>query len=441
MEEQVNNLGGLLGDVAAFQRETLARRSVVASVRANQTVSRSFRARFNFIPRMRYALPAFAMVGALAVWWGLRPAPLSFAVSYSVDSTNSAVAAERPGRVGERLEAPRDHGLPLRFSDGSLVALDRGARVQITSLGSNGASLQLEKGRAEVNVHHRLHTRWHLRAGSFEVTVTGTRFSIDWEDNAQALTLVMTEGTVEVRGYHLPGGSPIIVTAGQRFQASARQPHWTLASSAAPPSTSVVPIRALAVASPSGDVPTPSGAPPSLAPPPEDAPPATLAPAPMGSGHSGSAAPRSWQVLGASGHYQEALGVAEKSGFTRACRRLGADDVVQLGDVARLAQNVPRAEEAYHAARRRFPSADRPAFGLGLIAFDQRRDFRAAARWFDTYVREFPRGPLAREAAGRAMESWHRAGDKELARRAARDYLKQAPSGPYAPLARQIAAP
>ena len=156
---------------------------------------------------------------------------------------------------------------------------------------------------------------------------------------------------------------------------------------------------------------------------------------------SGAGASRSWQALGSSGHYQEALSVAEKSGFAKACRTLGAAGVVQLGDVARLAQNVPRAEEAYHAARRRFPSADRAAFGLGLIAFDQRRDFRTAARWFETYVREYPRGPLSREAAGRAMESWHRAGDKELAARAARSYLKQAPSGPYAPLARQIAGP
>ena len=435
MEEQVNQLGGLLGEVAAFQRETLARRSVIAQGSGQwPAVPRSFRARFGFVPRMRYVLPALAMVGALVLWWGLRPTPLSFAVGDLVPGGGENVG---PGHAGERLEAPRDRGLPLRFSDGSLVALDRGARVQVTALEGHGASLQLEKGRAEVSVHHRPHTRWHLRAGSFDVTVTGTRFSIDWEDNAQALTVVMTEGTVEVRGYHLPGGSPIVVTAGQRFHASAREPHWTLAPSAL--TSSVVPIPAPIATSPRGAAPgIPSS--PSLAPP-EEGPPATAPSTPTSSARSGSIAPRSWQALGSSGHYQEALSVAEKSGFTKACRTLGAAGVVQLGDVARLAQNVARAEEAYHAARRRFPSADRAAFGLGLIAFDQRRDFRTAARWFDTYVREYPRGPLAREAAGRAMESWHRAGDKELAARAAVDYLRQAPSGPYAPLARQIAAP
>jgi hypothetical protein len=372
------------------------------------------------------------------MWWATRPAPLSFAVG------DFAAGQEHAGSAGQRVEAPTDHGLPLRFSDGSLVTLDRGARVQVLALDRDGASLQIDSGRAEVNVHHRAHTRWLLRAGSFEVKVTGTRFSIDWQDKAQALTVMMTEGTVEVRGHHLPGGSPIIVTKGQRFRASAREPHWTLDS---PEAVSAPRVVAMADAergvAPDGERGPPSlaAAPTTPAAPGEAPAGAPLPPATSFSPRAGALGARSWQTLAAAGHYQEALAVAERMGFSRSCRRLGADAVVELGDVARLAQDVPRAEEAYRAARRRFPRTDRPAFAMGLIAFDQRKDFRRAARWFDTYLRDYPRGPLAREAAGRAMDAWNRAGDRTLASRAARDYLKRAPEGPYAPLARQIAAP
>lgn len=133
--------------------------------------------------------------------------------------------------------------------------------------------------------------------------------------------------------------------------------------------------------------------------------------------------------------------MVERAGFERACRRLGTEDLIQLGDAARLARRPARAEAAYRAAHQRFPGSDRPVFALGLVAFEQRRDFKAAAHWFDSYARQYPRGALALEAVGREMESWHRAGDDTRARRAARKYLDQAPAGPYAPLARQISAP
>jgi tetratricopeptide (TPR) repeat protein len=151
---------------------------------------------------------------------------------------------------------------------------------------------------------------------------------------------------------------------------------------------------------------------------------------------------RRWQILARRGRYQEALDAVEQDGgFTATSRRLGAEELVQLGDVARLAGSIGRAEQAYKLARRRFPRLDRPVFALGLVAFEQRHDYGAAASWFETYGRRFPAGPLRDEAAGRAMESWQRAGDGARAAAAAGDYLRRAPTGPYAPLARRIASP
>jgi TolA-binding protein len=115
---------------------------------------------------------------------------------------------------------------------------------------------------------------------------------------------------------------------------------------------------------------------------------------------------------------------------------------VQLADAARLAGNVGRATAALETLRRRFagsPQAAHAAFTLGRIAFDRRRAYGDAARWFSTYLREAPGGPLAREAAGRRMEALARSSDPAGARAAAQQYLERYPAGPHADVARRLA--
>ncbi len=147
-----------------------------------------------------------------------------------------------------------------------------------------------------------------------------------------------------------------------------------------------------------------------------------------------------WRDLVTTGRYREALDLAERNGFDEQCRRAAGVDLLQLGDVARFAGSVKRARQAYTAARAKLPGGSRSAYGLGLTAFEQERDFATAARWFETYLAEQPQGDLRREAQGRAMEAWQRAGERARARASAQEYLRQYPSGAQAPLARQLAA-
>jgi hypothetical protein len=63
-----------------------------------------------------------------------------------------------------------------------------------------------------------------------------------------------------------------------------------------------------------------------------------------------------------------------------------------------------------------------------------------AARWFETYLEEQPKGMLASVAAGRLIESYQRAGDQTSAKSAATRYLASYPNGPQAALARQVLA-
>lgn len=458
MEEQVvrdgvSGLYGLLREVAGQERDYLARHSGVDRLRLRSPARIQRRPR---VPLWPLLLPALGAVAALTLWWSTNtPAPVTFAIG---DATGTAT----PGHAGDALAAGATK-LPVRFSDGSFVELGRGAEAHVARLDREGATVRIDRGEAQVSVKHRAHTHWKFEAGPFEVQVTGTRFAIAWDGAAEAVTVAMSEGSVEIRSRHRPDAAPVRVVAGQRFSASQRQPRWTIESvegatlpseampgapeappAAAPPSAAAVasvkpndsaagkPAVGARVDGAPGARVTDLAAGPAVAGKPE-----RLSPERMLIGGT-----RHWQVLAARGRYQDALDTVERSGgFAATCRRLGSEPLVQLGDVARLAHDAGRAKHAYQLARKRFPAEDRPTFGLGLLAFEQQHDYAAAAYWFERYLQQFPSGPLATEAAGRAMEAWRRAGDEPRAAAAARTYLSTAPTGPYAPLARQIANP
>jgi TolA-binding protein len=115
--------------------------------------------------------------------------------------------------------------------------------------------------------------------------------------------------------------------------------------------------------------------------------------------------------------------------------------LLALGDAARVSGRTDRVSEASLSLRRRFPRDARSAaaaFALGKVAFDHRRSYAEAAKWFATSIREQPNGSLAREAAGRYMEALRASGDRTAAEKAARGYLSRYPGGPHAELARSL---
>lgn len=147
-------------------------------------------------------------------------------------------------------------------------------------------------------------------------------------------------------------------------------------------------------------------------------------------------------ALVSAGRHREALSAAARVGWPKVLTSASVETLAALGDAARLAGAAERARRIYRAVRRRFPGrrpAARAAYCLGLLAV-KRRDHGGAAMWFEVYLRERPRGELAREASGRLIEARLGAGDRPAARAAARAYLKRHPGGPHAALARATLA-
>ena len=478
----------LMAEVAERQRFELRRLGMRAEIERRLAAGPAPAARLGLVRPM-------ALAGALAA-----AAVVLFAVGAHRERTASLSFdvgdPGHPGRAGDVIE-PAAAGTSLVFSDGSRVEVAAGARARVDALTDDGATVTLVDGAVDVSVVHRALTRWQIRAGDYRVQVTGTRFAVAWQARAGALDVRLFEGAVVVTGPGVAGGSSRVV-AGQRLHVTSgggselrdepAAPIGSHAQAPPPPAAPASPrgaapraqgaresaLRDVASRGPRGkraqsgrvslalNAPAVSGGeagaasremaanraaePLASATPIAPTAPSFASPAPpraSGSANAGTSsarAPADWRVLAARGRYHDALRAAVAANFDDQCKRLPSDELLLLGDVARLDGDAARASHAYDVALTRFPDADRTTFALGVVAFESRHDYADAARWFDRYLRDHPRGPLATAAAGRLMESYSRGGDAARARTAARAYLREHPQGPHAALARRIAS-
>lgn len=383
--------------------EELAARDDLARVRAR--LEGRVRARRK-VPKLAYLAPIAAAAALLIALFALQRRPLTVTVSGEPSAVGAFVAASATP-------------LPIRFNDGTELVVQPHAHVRVASVSHAGARVVLERGTASARVVHRANADWHVAAGPFDVHVVGTRFDASWDPTGEVFRLELHEGAVVVSGGLLDRGAR--VSAGETLRIDVRAGRMDLVkTSKLTAAASVEPAPAVSASV-------------------EPAPPAPHAAPSMSAASSASAPPRTWQPLAASGKYNAALELAKQVGFGHECDHAGAADVVLLGDVARLAGDVPRAQEAYRAVRRRFPKtgyASTAAFSLGRLAFERQHAYAEAATWFETALREG--GPFARDAAGRLIEAKKAAGDLAGAKVAARNYLDRWPNGPHAALARGL---
>jgi TolA-binding protein len=303
------------------------------------------------------------------------------------------------------------------------MMLDSGSDARVFAIDGQGARVVLERGGAHAAVVHTGTSRWSIGVGPYDVRVTGTRFDVAWDPVAQKFSLDLEEGSVLVEGCGLRqrrvvAGQSVRVTCGGGSEIPPPvAPSAAAATSTQPTSTPVISTPATST--------------------PATAAPATAKPRPTGTVEAEPA----WNDLALAGRYAEAL-ARVRADYDARCNSLSPSDLLLLADVARYAGDVARAKRAWLALRARFPAdarASSAAFFLGRTAFEEGA-FADAERWFDVSLRESPSGPLAREAAGRLIEACQRAGDADSARRAARRYLSEYPTGPHAKVAERVIA-
>jgi TolA-binding protein len=361
---------------------------------------------------------AFAAIGAIGLVVALRSRPVPLQVMVGPNSYRAD--------PGSFIAASPTEALPIRFTDGSSLLLAPTSAARVTETGANGAHVVVESGHVDVSVVHRAATEWHLRAGPFDVAVTGTRFDLEWRSSQGELSVAMKEGRVVVSGGCLVRSQEL--GAGERLVASMVTSHWqissgdeVLASSGAQLATSPEP--------PTSDVP------------PSDSPGVTkpLAEKPVASVPAASAEPPAWRGALSRGDYRAAVSMLDENAWAQALQTSSAADLMALANAARLSNDIDHATQALLTVRRRFPRDGRAsvaAFTLGRLAFDHGHAYADAAKWFRRYLAEAPNGDLAREASGRLIEAYQLSQNRAEAIEAARRYLSEYPTGPHADLAR-----
>ena len=159
---------------------------------------------------------------ARASWWWA-------AAGATADVAVVAVSAARPTRPltfhldgltgavsGSSAFEAQATGGTMHFSDGSVLALERGARTRVLGVDARGAHLAVERGDVSFAIRHRRETSWSVAAGPFEILVTGTAFDVRWTDEGR-LRVRLREGAVVVRGSLV--GAGMVVKAGQTLLA------------------------------------------------------------------------------------------------------------------------------------------------------------------------------------------------------------------------------
>jgi TolA-binding protein len=360
----------------------------------------------------------------------------------SLRSLSYTVEGARVARSGA-IDVDGNAEAKVRFSDGSEVWLARGSRASLRRVDGRGARLALDSGKVHVDVTHRPDSRWLFDAGPFQVTVTGTAFTLGWADSDQRLDVNMERGSVEVRGPLSDGA--LSLRSGQHLIVRVRERETI--------------IRDLDDGGPAAAAPASEGAEAARAEAPgvdhaaaarridendehvEPRAATATAPASAGRGGAPAGAPgREWGSLVAAGDFEAVVRDAQKHGFERCLAEASSADLASLADAARYGRHDDMARRTLLALRRRFPSssaAHDAAFLLGrLEETDQRPG--VAVDWFGRYVAESPGGTYASEALGRKMVLTQQTSGDADARALAVDYVRRFPQGTYAARARAL---
>lgn len=391
-DEELSEVGGSIRETLDDQLGRRERLGAARQALLEQVATRRRRGRGG---RLLWAAGVLCVGGSVAALLFATSSPITFRVGPS----------GLPGRTDDLIAAGASDPVALAFSEGSAISVEPGSRVRVLDTVATGARVLVENGGVDVAVVHRpaRKTSWRFELGPFRVLVTGTKFHAGWNATSRKLALSMQEGSVEVSGDCIT--HPRRVVGGERLEMSC------------PASTATEPALG---ASP---VPTP------------------LAPSARTEREPDTV--MSWRGLLASGHLRDALRAAEGAGFDRVCRVATGKELLDLSDAARLSGKAHRAAEALGAVRRRFPrspDAANAAFAMGKVAYEQRRAYDEAVRWFAIYLDEQPNGFLMGDAVGRLMEARYRSGDTDGARVDAERYLRRFPGGPYTREATSILA-
>lgn len=170
----------MIDEDPSFRKEFLAMRKIYdALLISNDIGGMKKRVRKGMAVRILRFVASMAAAASLAV-----------GVTYFIMSDK-----EVENIMVQRFEAPEGHRTEAVLSDGTMICLNSGSRLEILSSGKNERRVHLD-GEAYLNVAHNEDRPFILETSEMEVKVLGTSFDVSTYGNVHSVVLV--EGSVEV---------------------------------------------------------------------------------------------------------------------------------------------------------------------------------------------------------------------------------------------------
>ena len=343
---------------------------------------------------------------------------------------------EEQGSAGKWVHAEQGSEVPIRFDNGSRMALEAQSAARVVESTQDKVDVNLSSGKLNADIKGNGRTSWIVNAGPYKVSVLGTEFDVDWNNTTSTLGVSVTRGKVLVQGGHL-NEHGIRLVAGKRLIANGLDGSVALESIGA---------GAQELASKGPEEEAVESIPQALEEEDDsltetETPSVKVVGAGVGRVAIEDEKDAAWIRLCDERDYKGAVSAAEEVGIDKLVGSLERDDLWKLASAARYAHRPAVSTRVYVAVRERFPGTPRAAtsaFMLGRMALDEKASPEEARKWFSVYLDEAPSGPLAEEALGRLMDACDKSGREEEAERRARAYLSRYQDGLFAKLAKSI---
>jgi transmembrane sensor len=318
------------------------------------------------------AVAAIVVFGVLGVWsTRARPGPLRTRDGGDVH----AVAA---------FDATR-----TELSDGSVIALSKGAAVDVLDNSAQVFATLVTRGEVAFDVHPGGPRRWIVECGLATVEVVGTRFVVDRADDR--VTVRVERGAVLVRSASIVPDRVRRLTAGESVTIAREVAHVPEPTPSAPASIAVI------------EPPAPSPSPSTPTRP-------------------------AWRELATKRDFSGAYRALGAAGIAAETSTASVDELFTLADVARLSGHpadavVPLRRIAQTGGSR----GALGAFTLAKIELDSLGRAGEAADDFGRTIAMGVPGALVEDAHARRVEALARAGRREAARDAADAFSRSFP--------------
>ncbi len=339
---------------------------------------------------------------------------LTFVVEgISTDAASAASGQVAPDQLEGRLIATEDRPAALAFSDDSRIELRPYTTLRVHVEDGSRVVTRLAQGELLVHVKHHAETDYRFRAGTYEVHVVGTAFSLGYQPETQQFDVSMSEGRVSIID---AGGRERFLSAGESLHLPERragEPSAPSQQSAVEPATPTAAAVSPAPATPTGPAALP--------------------------GETKSAS-ESYRALAAAGRFPQIVTSAKATGLDNVFQSKPASELQELAQAARYTGELGLAERTWKELQTRYRSQEagqNASFFLGRLA-EQRGRQSEALRQYDVYLASAPRGVFAAEALGRKMLIVQSTQGSAAAKPVAQEYLKRFRSGAYSGAAREL---